>query len=45
MQIERIEIKNYRCFHSIVLNDLPSLSVIVAQPGPGSRLSSTCSRF
>ena len=35
MQIERIEIKNYRCFRNIALRDLPSMTVVVGANGSG----------
>ena len=35
MQIERIAIKNYRCFRNIALRDLPSMTVVVGANGSG----------
>ena len=35
MQIESIEIKNYRLFHHVVLNNLPRMVVIVGANGSG----------
>ena len=34
-QIESIEIKNYRCFRDILLNDLPRMTVVVGANGSG----------
>ena len=33
MQIEHIEIRNYRAFHHAVLNDLPPMTVVVGVNG------------
>ena len=33
MQIERIEIRNYRAFRHAVLNDLPPMAVVVGANG------------
>ena len=35
MQIERIEIRNYRAFRHAVLNDLPPMTVVVGANGSG----------
>ena len=35
MQIERIEIRNYRAFCHAVLNDLPPMTVVVGANGSG----------
>ena len=35
MQIEGIEIKNYRLFRDVALNDLPSMTVVVGANGSG----------
>ena len=35
MQIEGIEIKNYRLFRSVILNDMPRMTVVVGANGSG----------
>ena len=35
MQIENIEIENYRCFRRIALSDLPRMAVVVGANGSG----------
>ena len=35
MQIESIEIKNYRLFRNVLLNDLPQMVVVVGANGSG----------
>ena len=35
MQIESIEIKNYRLFRSVLLNNLPRMAVVVGANGSG----------
>ena len=47
MQIERIEIRNYRAFRHAVLNDLPPMTVVVGANGSakGSQRSLMYSAF